>query len=175
MTEDGKRDAYRRLLDHLEVLDLESPLQGLNAVDRWVQEVHASAPKGLPHFWGCGVYFLDGRASEPRLLHLLSGSSPACSPLEVKVRTGGVCSDCVLLEKPIVVNDVTRYPAHIFCDSRARSEVVVPLFRRDGRFMALIDVDHTSVGSFTPDDVEGLEELAESLAPEVERVLEAKR
>jgi L-methionine (R)-S-oxide reductase len=159
-------DIYRRYepaFNSLKQLIEKDDLKGTAALRAFVDATHKNSPMGIPNFWWCGVYMLsDGK--EGSELVLAASSSPACSPLPVRRRSGGVCSDCVLLEKPVVVADVDAYPGHVACDSRASSEMVVPLFNRDDALVGVIDVDDIIHGSFTWDDARKLERFAELLS-----------
>lgn len=151
---------HRRIQQRLE----QEGLAGRAAVEAAVAELHADSACGLSTFWWCGVYRVRD-APPGRELELVAGSSPACSPLPVAPRTGGVCSDCVLIEKAILVPEVSRYPGHVYCDDRARSEVVVPIVAPGGRLCGVLDVDDLQPGSFDWDDVAGLDPVARLLAP----------
>ncbi len=63
-----------------------------------------------------------------------------------------------------MVPDVERFPGHIACSSRSRSEIVVPVFK-DGNVAAVIDVDSESLAAFDSIDQEGLERLATVCSP----------
>jgi GAF domain-containing protein len=58
-----------------------------------------------------------------------------------------------------VVDDVELFPGHITCDSRSRSEIVVPVFDAQGELIAVFDVDSERPGAFDERDAEGLESL----------------
>jgi GAF domain-containing protein len=49
------------------------------------------------------------------------------------------------------VEDVDQFPGHIVCDSRSRSEVVVPLIK-NGEVIGVLDVDSATVNRFSEDD-----------------------
>ncbi len=82
----------------------------------------------------------------------------ACALLE---RGKGVCWACVNASAPIVVQDVEKFPGHIPCDSRSRSEVVVPVLDSTGTVRGVLDVDSTELNSFTDDDAAGLQSIAD--------------
>jgi L-methionine (R)-S-oxide reductase len=71
----------------------------------------------------------------------------------------GVCGDAAAAGKGIIVPDVSRYPGHIACDSRSRSEIVVPVFNAGGRLIAVLDIDSTQLAAFDEEDLSGLERL----------------
>ncbi|MFX9532717.1 hypothetical protein ABTO68_19180, partial [Acinetobacter baumannii] len=55
---------------------------------------------------------------------------------------------------------VHAFPGHIACDSASSSELVVPLLK-DGRLVAVLDLDSPSVGRFSAEDQAGIEGLVE--------------
>ena len=59
----------------------------------------------------------------------------------------------------MLVEDVHAFPGHIACDSRSNSEIVVPVFGKDGRLAAVLDVDSTEHAAFDETDREGLEAI----------------
>ena len=79
----------------------------------------------------------------------------ACQELE---KNKGVCWAGVNQKKTIIVPDVEKFPGHIPCDSRSRSEIVVPLVE-DGTVVGVLDVDSKSLDSFDKTDAESLERI----------------
>ncbi|MEO7634026.1 MAG: GAF domain-containing protein, partial [Sphingomicrobium sp.] len=61
------------------------------------------------------------------------------------------------------VDDVEAFPGHIACDSASASELVVPIIR-DGRLLAVLDLDSPDKARFTAEDEAGCVKLAEILA-----------
>ena len=100
-----------------------------------------------------GFYFLDGKT-------LLVGpfqGKPAC----VSINLGeGVCGTAAATGKPIRVADVETFDGHISCDSDARSELVVPLFKQ-AELLGVLDVDSSSLDRFSREDEVGLMALAD--------------
>ena len=77
----------------------------------------------------------------------------ACQELE---KDKGVCWTGINSGKPVVVPDVSKFPGHIACDSRTRSEIVVPLKNNQGDIIGVLDVDSKVPDHFDEGDVEGL-------------------
>lgn len=75
----------------------------------------------------------------------------------------GVCGACAQKGETIIVKDVHEFPGHIACDSRSNSEIVVPVFDKDGKLVAVLDVDSTELASFDEDDKAGLERICKGL------------
>jgi L-methionine (R)-S-oxide reductase len=71
----------------------------------------------------------------------------------------GVCGTAAAERRTLIVPDVARFPGHIACDARARSEIVVPVIGRNGELIAVLDVDSMNTGAFDEDDQVGLERL----------------
>jgi len=71
----------------------------------------------------------------------------------------GVCWAGVNQEETIVVPDVHTFPGHIACDSRSRSEIVVPLKTSEGEVFGVLDVDSKDLASFDEMDAEWLEKI----------------
>ena len=108
------------------------------------------------HFW-TGFYFV-GSEDE---LHV----GPYQGPVACQILTGqGVCLHAVLTQAPVIVSDVEAFPGHIDCDSRSKSEIVIPLIK-DGDVLAVLDVDSSELNQFTDADVEPLTKILELLNP----------
>ncbi|WP_143181966.1 GAF domain-containing protein [Thalassospira sp. TSL5-1] len=71
----------------------------------------------------------------------------------------GVCGTVASSRKSSVVEDVHAFPGHIACDSRSNSEIVVPVFDRQGSLIAVFDVDSVETGSFDETDQKALETI----------------
>lgn len=81
---------------------------------------------------------------------------PAC----IRIPFGtGVCGTAAALGRTQLVPDVHAFPGHIACDARSRSELVVPVIR-DGRVVAVIDLDSPEPARFDAEDAAGIERLA---------------
>lgn len=72
----------------------------------------------------------------------------------------GVCGAAYSRRETIVVPDVEQFPGHIACSSASRSEIVVPVFDRNGNVSMVLDVDSDKLNDFSHTDAEGLEKIA---------------
>src|SRR5437762_14379444 len=68
----------------------------------------------------------------------------------------GVCGTAAAERRTIIVADVTKFPRHISCDPRAKSEIVVPVLNARGALIAVLDVDSDNRGRFDEQDARGL-------------------
>ncbi len=71
----------------------------------------------------------------------------------------GVCGSAAAESKTLIVPDVEKYPGHITCDARSRSEIVVPVFGQQGDLIGVLDVDSDRLNAFDVEDARGLEQL----------------
>lgn len=86
--------------------------------------------------------------------------APFQGPLAcTRIRYGkGVCGTAWKDAQTIVVPDVEQFPGHIACSSDSRSEIVVPIVR-DGKVVAVLDIDSDKLNEFDKTDAEYLERL----------------
>ena len=71
----------------------------------------------------------------------------------------GVCGAAAETGQTQLVQDVEAFPGHIACDSRSRSEVVVPVRDASGRLIAVLDVDSDEPDAFDERDAAGIEAI----------------
>ncbi|ADB41890.1 GAF domain-containing protein [Spirosoma linguale] len=72
----------------------------------------------------------------------------------------GVCGAAYTRQETILVPDVDQFPGHIACSSASKSEVVVPVFDRDGNVTMVLDVDSDQLNDFSEVDAKELEKIA---------------
>ena len=70
----------------------------------------------------------------------------------------GVCGTAMAQDQMMLVPDVHAFPGHIACDSASNSEIVVPL-HKEGRVVAVLDIDSPIKGRFTREDALGLSQV----------------
>lgn len=71
----------------------------------------------------------------------------------------GVCGTALVENRTQLVYNVHQFPGHIACDSASNSEIVIPL-RKNGRVVAVLDIDSPLIGRFDEEDRIGLEQAA---------------
>ena len=85
---------------------------------------------------------------------------PAC----IRIKFGeGVCGVAAESQRVQRVDDVHSFPGHIACDSASNSELVVPIVK-DGKLIAVLDLDSPDHARFDAEDEAGCLALAEILA-----------
>jgi L-methionine (R)-S-oxide reductase len=78
----------------------------------------------------------------------------------------GVCGTAAAERRTVVVPDVGRFPGHIACDARSKSEIVVPVFDAAGALIAVLDIDSDRRSMFDQEDANGLERIMRWFAGE---------
>ena len=102
-------------------------------------------------FWWTGFYRVQ---ADELVLGPFQGPL-ACT----RIKYGrGVCGTAWKEGVTQVVPDVELFPGHIACSSASRSEIVVPLYK-DGRVIAVLDIDSEHLATFDATDQRYLEQL----------------
>ena len=65
--------------------------------------------------------------------------------------------------RTIIVDDVHSFPGHIACDTRSKSEIVVPVRDDKGELIAVLDVDSTNYSNFDDVDAVWLEKIVKMI------------
>ena len=76
----------------------------------------------------------------------------------------GVCGACARTKETQLVENVHEREDHIACSSSTMSEIVVPMFDRDGEVIAVLDIDSDNVGEFDEHDRSNLESICAQLS-----------
>ena len=111
----------------------------------------------FPEYFWIGFYMLRG---EKLIMGPFQGP-PACMQLSLD---RGVCAEAVKTGQTVLVPDVDKYSGHVACDSRSRSEIVVPLFNLKDQLVGVLDVDSASLDTFDQEDRTGLEQITTELS-----------
>ncbi len=77
----------------------------------------------------------------------------------------GVCGTAWAEERTLVVPDVEKFPGHIACSARSRSEIVVPIRDRAGHIAAVLDIDSERPDDFSEVDAHALGRICALLEP----------
>ncbi|MBM7071924.1 GAF domain-containing protein [Shewanella sp. 202IG2-18] len=73
----------------------------------------------------------------------------------------GVCGTAAANDETQLVDDVHQFAGHIACDSASNSEIVVPV-HKDGKVIAVLDIDSPILSRFDKEDKNGLEMVVSS-------------
>jgi L-methionine (R)-S-oxide reductase len=147
MDREKKKGRYERIYHQLEDLLTKSD----NTISR-MATVAAVLHHKMDDFFWTGYYLLkDGKLSVGPYQ-----GPVACQELAANK---GVCWAGINQQKTVVVPDVHLFPDHIACDSRSKSEIVVPLRDKNNLIIGVLDVDSKNLESFDEIDAEHLEKI----------------
>ncbi len=90
------------------------------------------------------------RVTEPELLKI--GPYQGGHGCLVIPFSRGVCGAAARTGAIQIVPDVEAFPGHIACASSTRSEIVLPVFGKDGRLIGVFDIDSDRPDAFTEAD-----------------------
>lgn len=108
-----------------------------------------------PRFFWTGFYVVDPDKDAELVVGPYQGTL-GC----LRIPFGrGVCGAAAATGETQLVPDVEAFPGHIACDSRSKSEIVVPVFDGEGKLAAVLDVDSDQLDAFDADDQAGLEAI----------------
>jgi L-methionine (R)-S-oxide reductase len=148
-----RAEAYAQLLEMQTLL-----LEGADDPIAAMATTSALLHHAFGHLW-TGFY----RVVEPDALLRVGPYQGSLGCLDIRFGRG-VCGTAAAERRTVVVEDVHAFPGHITCDPRSRSEIVVPVFGRDGALMAVLDIDSSVPAAFGDADREGLERLVACFA-----------
>ncbi len=157
ITASDKAGIYEEILPQIKGI-----IRGESDVVANAANVAAILKEAFGFFW-VGFYFVKpvGDDNAPELV-----LGPFQGPLAcTRIKYGkGVCGSAWREKKSLVVPDVEKFPGHIACSSLSRSEIVVPVFKKeDGEVVAVLDIDSKELAAFDSTDAFYLEQLAEML------------
>ena len=143
--------------------DLLAAADGLTAGERDgvanMANVAALLWEFLPDVNWAGFY----RVAEGELVLGPFAGRPAC----IRIPFGqGVCGAAAASGATQLVADVHAFAGHIACDTASRSELVVPVLR-EGKVVAVIDLDSPLLARFDEEDAAAIEALARLLASRI--------
>lgn len=153
IAEGGKADKYQLLFDQIKALT-EDETDTIANMANIASMIHQTFG-----FWWTGFYRVRTiPESEKEMLVLGPFQGPlACS----RIAYGkGVCGTAWAKGETVIVPDVNLFPGHIACSSASRSEIVVPIFK-DGKAIAVLDIDSAALNTFDETDAFWLEKIAE--------------
>lgn len=104
----------------------------------------------MEYFFWCGFYRLVDD-------ELIVGPYQGPIACQVLRKNTGVCWAGINNAETIIVPDIHKFPGHIACDSRSKSEIVVPVKNSSGKIIGVLDVDSNEYNSFDNVDAKHLE------------------
>ena len=147
MDKHKKKGRYERIL-----LQLEALLEKDNGIIARMATINAVLHHKFEYFFWTGFYILkEGE--------LIVGPYQGPVACQVLAKNTGVCWAAVNESQSVIVPDVEKFQGHIACDSRSKSEITVPVKNKEGKIIAVMDVDSSTLDSFDETDQKYLEQI----------------
>jgi len=147
---DAKAARYAALAEEVAAVLAGEP----NAVARQAT-VASMLADAFEHYFWAGFYLVDPQKPDELVVGPYQGTL-GC----LRIALGrGVCGTAAAERRTVIVPDVGAFPGHIACDSRSRSEIVVPVVDAAGALIGVFDVDSTELAAFDETDAQGLERI----------------
>lgn len=139
---------YKRIIKQLESLLNDSDPHSLR-----LATITTLLHENMKGFSWTGFYFLQ----DGELLLSTYHGEPACQKLK---KNTGVCWASINQARTIIVPNVHDFPGHIACDSKTNSEIVIPVYHKNGQIAGVLDVDSHNFDQFDKTDAKYLEKIA---------------
>jgi L-methionine (R)-S-oxide reductase len=140
-----KDQAYRELAGHIDAV-----LDGIDDEIAEMATVSSLVHNAFGFLW-TGFY----RVVTPGVLMRVGPYQGTLGCIEITYGRG-VCGAAAAERRTIIVDDVATFSDHIACDSRSRSEIVLPVVNAEGDLIAVFDIDSEEIATFDEKDARGL-------------------
>lgn len=160
-----KQETYQTLLPQIEALVAGEPDAIANMANV------AAALHEAFGFWWTGFYRVTNERmnelTNERIGELVLG--PFQGPIAcTRIQYGkGVCGAAWQRGETVIVPNVHEFAGHIACSSASNSEIVVPILK-DGKVVAVLDIDSRDFNIFDETDQYYLEQIAGMLSRSLE-------
>ncbi len=148
MSSNKKQARYGRVYNQLKMLMPKS-----NDISARMCSIVSILHHKMDGFFWTGFYLLT---NDNKLVVRTYQGPVACMEL---AENTGVCRAAIKQQEIIIVPNVEEFPGHIACDSRSKSEIVVPVKDKKGEIIGVLDVDSNKPNTFDEVDAEGLERI----------------
>jgi GAF domain-containing protein len=147
MTTFDKHEAYQQAVGEINAI-----LEGETNMILKMTTINCVLRQHLPYYYWVGFYAVN----KGKLIVGPYQGTLGCLHISF---SQGICGRAARLEATQVVANVHNDSAHIACDSRTNSEIVLPVWDNEGQLIAVLDIDSTDFASFDNIDQSYLEPL----------------
>jgi L-methionine (R)-S-oxide reductase len=151
LTDYQKTNQYNRLFLQLELLLQKSP-----SIQSQMATINAVLYHKITYVFWVGFYILH----TGRLIVGPYQGPLACQELEYP---NGACWNAISQRKSLIIRDVNKFPGHISCDPRSKSELVIPISSGNKEIFGVIDLDSDKFDAFNQEDEKGISKILELL------------
>ena len=133
-------------------------IQGAKTNNEIFLDISTLLVENVPHYNWVGFYLVDESGE-----NLVLGPYVGAPTDHTKIAFGkGICGQVAISEVSRIIQDVTHEDNYLSCSSNVRSEVVFPI-KKDGKFVAELDIDSHALSPFTDQDTQLLEAVCQKL------------
>src|ERR1035437_8328596 len=153
-----KKEKYESLIPQIKAL-----VEGESDIIANLSNIVSALKFSMNYFW-VGIYFVKSLPSafpesKEEKKELVLGPFQG-TIARTRIAYGkGVCGKCWELKKTIIVDDVEQFSGHIACSSLSKSEIVLPVFNKEGEVVLILDIDSESLADFDETDKTYLENI----------------
>lgn len=149
----SKEEKYKLLISQIKILT-----EGESNFTANISNITSAVKNSFESFLWTGFYFTDPEKESELVLGPFQGNV-ACTRIPFGK---GVCGTAALKKESLIVGNVDEFPGHIVCDPDSKSEIVIPVIK-DGKTVAVLDIDSDMPDNFDDTDKYYLEKLTESI------------
>jgi len=159
MSKDDKESVYQRVITELQAL-----LHKETDVILKMCSINCLLKSNMTHYYWVGFYCVNnGRLTVGPYQGTLG-----CLHIDFKKGVCGAVADSEKTKIVDQVHDLNQGDEHIACDPNSQSEIVVPVFNKDKKLIAVFDVDSSLPNSFDDVDQQYLEQIMQLCFMETE-------
>lgn len=129
-------------------------------VQDWLENIKSKQPQVCD--W-IGIYYKESYLENLESTDLVLGPFIGEATEHTRISIDrGFCGMALREERTVNVADVTKDATHIACSLKTRSELVVPIADKQGKYVAELDIDCNKLNAFTPELEEFFKEAVKS-------------
>jgi len=129
--------------------------------DKKLQQICELLAQKVDAFDWVGFYLVDPEADRELVLGPYVGEETD----HTRIPFGkGICGQAAETNETFVVQDVSKEDNYLACSVHVEAEIVVPV-KKDGKFVAELDIDSHTKDSMTEEHRKVLEEICEIVSP----------
>lgn len=118
-------------------------------VQEWLEKIKSQQPQVCD--W-IGIYYKESYLEKLDSTDLVLGPYIGEETEHTRISIDrGFCGMALREERTVNVADVTKDATHIACSLKTRSELVVPIADKHGKYVAELDIDCNKLNAFTPE------------------------
>lgn len=124
-----------------------------------LKEICALLKGQVPHYHWVGFYIAD----EPKK-ELVLGPFAGEPTVHTRINFGqGICGQAAERRRMFLVPDITKETNYLACSPKVKSEIVIPVFKRN-KIVGELDIDSHVISAFTAEDKKFLEGISKMVA-----------